>query len=287
MKTWFKNRLKDKFLVFKVRERWSANVQMMQRNLYLKYREQLKCNDLPSISTTGFRVFSQFEEDGMLLFIFSVLGMPNKTFIEIGSDDGINSNSANLYFNFGWHGLFIDGNPSSIKRGRKFFAKYPHPYFYKPKFQNALVTRANVNQLITSNGFKGNIGLLSIDIDGNDYWIWDAIDVVTPDVVIIETHREFGLHNIVVPYDANYVYPGKHPMYNGASPTAMVNLAKRKGYRLVGANDLGFNFIFIKNGLADKEIPEVSVESVLEHPSVKESQKGFEAIKDWDYIEGK
>ncbi|MDT0558714.1 hypothetical protein RM697_08650 [Ichthyenterobacterium sp. W332] len=286
MKHWFKNLLKDKFLVFKVRDRWSASVQISQRKLYLKYQEQLKTNTLSTISETGFRVFSQFEEDGMLLFVFSVLGMPHKTFVEIGSDDGINSNSANLYFNFGWHGLFIDGNSKSIKRGRKFFSKYPHPWFYKPKFENAIVTKDNINDLINSNGFNGDIGLLSIDIDGNDYWIWEAIDAITPQVVIIETHREFGLKNIVVPYDANYTYPGKHPLYNGASPVAMVNLAKKKGYRLVGANALGFNFIFIKNGLADDAIPEVSVASVLTHPSVAESQKGFDDIKDWDYIEG-
>ena len=221
-----------------------------------------------------------------MLFIFSVLGMKNKTFVEIGSDDGVNSNSANLYFNFGWHGIFIDGNPKSIRRGKKFFGKYPHPWFYKPKFICSKVTRENVNDLITKAGYRGEIGLLSIDIDGNDYWVWDAINAVEPQVVIIETHNEFGLHNIVVPYDADYSFPGKHPVYHGASPVAMTNLANKKGYRLVGANELGFNFIFVKNGLAEKELPEVSVESVLTHPSVREGTKKFEPIKDWEYLEG-
>ena len=105
-------------------------------------------------------------------------------------------------------------------------------------------------------------------------------------MVIIETHNEFGYHNIVVPYDPDYFYPGKHPVYHGASPVAMVKLAKRKGYRLVGANELGFNFIFVKNGLADEYLPEVSVESVLQHPSVKEGFKKFDEIKDWDFVEG-
>lgn len=185
--------------------------------------------ELPSLDDSGFRVFSQFEEDGKLLFIFSILGMENKRFIEIGADDGVNSNSANLYFNFGWHGLFIDGN---------------------------------------------------------DYWIWEALEVVEAQVVIIETHNEFGMHNIVVPYDADYTFPGKHPDYHGASPVAMTRLANKKGYRLVGANELGFNFIFLKRGLAENELPEVSVESVLTHPSVKEAYKRFEDIKDWDYLEG-
>ncbi|NQU52664.1 MAG: hypothetical protein HQ522_09010 [Bacteroidetes bacterium] len=245
-----------------------------------------KKGELPSINDTGFRVYSQFEEDGKLLFIFSVIGMTHKTFVEIGSDDGVNSNSANLYFNFGWHGLFLDGNPKSIKRGIKFFSKYPHPWHYKPKFTCAKVMRENVNELIEAAGYGGETGLLSIDIDGNDYWVWDAITVIDPQVVIIETHNEFGMNNIVVPYDPEYYYPGKHPIYHGASPVAMTKLANKKGYRLVGANDLGFNFIFVKNGLADKEIPEVTVESVLTHPSVEEGYKKFEEIKDWEYLEG-
>lgn len=276
--------LKDNFLIFKIRNRFYPSAQIAQRQLFLHYRECVRNNTLPCLNDTGFRVFSQFEEDGKLLFIFSVLGMENKTFVEIGSDDGINSNSANLVFNFGWHGLFIDGNKQSIERGRKFYAKYPHPWAYPPKFACQLVKRENINQIVEEAGFKGEIGLLSIDIDGNDYWVWEALEVVQPQVVIIETHNEFGFEDIVVPYDPDYFYPGKHPVYHGASPIAMTRLAKQKGYRLVGANELGFNFIFIKNGIAEDLIPEVTVESVLQHPSVMEGFKKFEEIKDWEYL---
>jgi hypothetical protein len=278
--------LKDKFLITKIRNRFIPSVQISQRQLFHYYRELAKKDSLPPISETGFKVFSQFEEDGKLLFIFSILGMDNKVFVEIGSDDGVNSNSSNLYFNFGWYGLFVDGNQKSINRGKKFYSKYPHPWYYKPKFVCSKVTRENVNELIENAGFKGEIGLLSIDVDGNDYWIWDAIQVIEPKVVIIETHNEFGLNNIVVPYDPNYFYPGKHPIYHGASPVAMNKLANKKGYRLVGANELGFNFIFVKNGLADNLLPEVTVESVLNHPSVLDGYKKFIPIKDWEYLEG-
>lgn len=281
-----KNFLKDKFLITKIRNRFVPSVQITQRQLFLQYRQMAMAGEITSINDTGYRVYSQFEEDGKLLFIFSLIGMKHKIFVEIGSDDGVNSNSANLYFNFAWHGLFLDGNPKSIKRGVKFFNKYPHPWYYKPKFVCAKVNRENVNELIEGAGYRGEIGLLSIDIDGNDYWVWDAITVIDPQVVIIETHNEFGMKNIVVPYDPDYYYPGRHPIYHGASPVAMTKLANRKGYRLVGANDLGFNFIFVKNGLADKEIPQVTVDSVLTHPSVQEGYKKFEAIKDWEYIEG-
>jgi hypothetical protein len=156
---------------------------------------------------------------------------------------------------------------------------------HPPKFICTYVNRDNINALIESSGLKGEIGLLSIDIDGNDYWIWDAISIVDPQVVIIETHNEFGLHDIVVPYDEDYVYPGKHPVYHGASPIAMTKLANKKGYRLVGANELGYNFIFVKNGLGDAFLPEVSVESLLMHPSNEDAQKRFQAIKDWDFIQ--
>ncbi len=283
MKNILKSILKDLFLVLKIRNRFYPSTQIGQRQLFHYYQDCKRNGTLPKLKDTGFRVFSQFEEDGLLLFIFSVIGMTDKTFVEIGSDDGINSNSANLVFNFGWHGLFIDGNKMSINRGRKFFSKYPHPWTYSPKFACSLVTRENINQIISGEGFSGEIGLLSIDIDGNDYWVWDALDVVQPQVVIIETHNDFGFEDIVVPYDPAYFYPGKHPMYHGASPVAMTKLAKHKGYRLVGANELGFNFIFVKNGLVDELIPEVRVESVLQHPSVKEGCLKFVEIKDWEY----
>jgi hypothetical protein len=281
-----KDFLKLKFLMLKIRNRFIPSVQIAQRQLSLYYQELARKKEYPKISETGFKVFSQFEEDGMLLFIFTIIGMDNKIFIEIGSDDGVNSNSANLFFNFGWYGLFIDANRKSIKRGRYFYNRYPHPGYYKPKFVCAKVTRENINKLIEDSGFSGDIGLLSIDIDGNDYWIWDAINIISPKVVIIETHVEFGLNNIVVPYDPEYSFPGKHPVYHGASPVAMTKLANKKGYRLVGANELGFNFIFVKKGLADSEIPEVSVEYVLDHPSITEDYKKFDPIKDWKYIEG-
>lgn len=278
--------LKNWFLILKVRNRFDPSVQIQQRNLLHYYHDCAKSGNIPKLSDTGFRVFSQYEEDGKLLFIFSMIGMENKQFVDIGSNDGINSNCANLFFNFGWYGLFIDCDTWSIKRGKRFYNTYPNPLQYKPKFICKKVTRENVNQIIEEAGIGGEIGLLSIDIDGNDYWVWDALSIIDPRVVIIETHNEFGLNNIVVPYDPESEYSNKHPVYHGASPIAMVKLAKKKGYRLVGANQLGFNFIFIKNGIVDTIIPEVSVESVLTHPSIQDGYKAFEEIKDWEYVKG-
>ena len=97
-------------------------------------------------------------------------------------------------------------------------------------------------------------------------------------------HTEFGMNNIVVPYDANFIYPGKHPDYFGASPVAMVGLARRKGYRLVGANRFGFNLIFARKGIFEDRVPEVSLESVLQHPRYAERLSLFEAVKNFPYV---
>ena len=266
------------------RQQLSPDVQLKQKQMALHYLEAKNKNALPPITETGFKVFSQFEEDGYLLFIFSIIGHGKKTFIEIGANDGINSNCSNLCIHFGWTGLFFEGDNTLIKRGRKFYSKYPTPYHAKPIFKQAIITRENINQLIKEGGLEGEMDLLSIDIDGNDYWIWDAITQVNPRVVIIETHVEFGMNPIVVPYDANYMYPGKHPVYHGASPAAMQILANKKGYRLVATNELGINHIYVRNDLAEDLIPEINVATTLTHPKTVNSFKDFEAVKDWEYI---
>jgi len=231
----------------------------------------------------GARIFSQFEEDGLLLYLDAVLELEHRSFVDIGAADGINSNCANLALNLGWHGLFIDGDPLAIARGRQFYQEHPDTQLWPPVFVEAFITRENINQLILDAGFSGPIGILSIDIDGNDYWVWEALSAVDPAVVVIETHIEFGMRDIVVPYDAQHVYPGRHPDYFSASPVAMLRLAGRKGYRLAGANRYGFNLIFVKRGLHEDRVPEASLESVLTHPRYRARLDRFEAIKDWEY----
>jgi hypothetical protein len=257
-----------------------------QLQLWHHYRSQIESNRVPKLCETGFRCFSQFEEDGLILFIMATMGIQSGVFLDLGSNDGINSNCANLALNFGWRGTFIDGNEEAITRGRSFYKSHPDTWLYPPKFVCAMITRENINPLLIEASVPPDIDFMSIDIDGNDYWVWDAISVTSPKVVIIETHVEFGLNNIVVPYDKDYVYPpAQHPEYFGASPVAMEKLARRKGYRLVGANRLGFNTIYVREGLAPMR-PPVSVESILSHPRNKEVAVLFEPIKDWQYERG-
>jgi hypothetical protein len=259
--------------------------QIAIRQLYDHYRISVLTGAFPELRHTGFRVFSQFEEDGKLLFVFAALDIPVGSFVDIGSADGLNSNCANLALNLGWNGVFIDGSPENIKRGRAFYDRHPGTWAYPPKFIQAMVCRENINQILKESGISCEPDLVSIDIDGNDYWVWEALDCINPKVVIIETHPEFGLRSIVAPYDRDYVYPGKHPEYCGASPVAMTKLARKKGYRLVGANNYGFNLIYVQEQLGVKSLPEVSVQSVLTHPRNRERAALFEPIKDWEFVE--
>lgn len=285
MLQFFKNFLKNHFLIWKVRHCFSNTTRASLQNLFHEYSNAAKQNVVPPLKNVGLKVFSQLEEDGLLMFLFAVLGTKNKTFIEIGSNDCINSNCANLALNFGWSGIFIDADEKLLERGKKFYQKYsPFPQEL-PKFICAKVMRENINDTIKNGGLQGEIDLLSIDIDGNEYWIWDAIEVVQPRVVIVETMVEYGMRNVLVPYDKNYFFPGKHPLYHGASPLAMTKLADKKGYRLVGCNELGFNHIYVRKGIGENLIPEVSVESTLTHPNAYESFKDFEQVKHLPFVE--
>jgi hypothetical protein len=266
--------------------RWSPSVKATLATLMLDLQFKARSGQpFPKLSDSGFRIFSQFEEDGLLVYLAAVLELEPKVFIDIGSSDGINSNCANLAVNLGWHGLFIDGSEPAIKRGRDFYAGHADTLLYPPIFKHEFITAENINDLISKAGFRGNIGICSIDIDGNDCWVWNALSVVKPTVVVIETHIELGDRNIAVPYRADYHYPpAKHPEYFGASAPAMVSLATKKGYRLVGSNRYGFNLIFVRNDVFPERVPAVALEDILRHPRHFERLRLAEAVQNYDFV---
>jgi len=268
-------------------EKTSSETKIALRNLYLNYRKSAEGGEkLPSVWDTGFRIFSQFDEDGIILFLLGVVGIGPAKFVEIGGGDGVGaSNCANLALNLGFDGLFIDGNQDLIQKGLKFYAEHPDTHFYPPRFREALVTKKNVNKILREAEFEGEVDLLSIDIDGNDYWIWEAIECVQPRIVVTETHVEFGQRSIVVPYKEDFAWqPGMNPYYLGASPAAMTKLADRLGYRLVGANRFGFNTFFVRKDLAANLIPEVDVVDLFRHSRNRERMQLFETVKDFEFV---
>lgn len=108
------------------------STKIAQRSLFHQYQVLVRSGVVPSIDDTGYRVYSQFDEDGIFVFLFTVIGTHNKTFVDIGAGDGINSNCANLAINFGWHGLFIDGNSNNVARGEQYYRTHPDTFLYPP-----------------------------------------------------------------------------------------------------------------------------------------------------------
>ena len=138
--------------------------------------------NIDKLSEVEFKVFSQFGEDGIIQYLINNTPIKNKIFIEFGVQDYKESNTRFLLINNNWRGLIIDSNKRNIN-----YIKNDEIYWkYNIKAVCEFITKENINSIFSSNGFKGDIGLLSIDIDGNDYWIWEAIKVVNPRIVICE-----------------------------------------------------------------------------------------------------
>jgi hypothetical protein len=218
-----------------------------------------------------FRAYSQNSEDGILLYIFGIIGFGSRRSVEICAGDGIECNSANLIINHGWDGLLIDGDPLRLKRGRSFYRNCRDTFVSPPRLVNAWVTAENVNTLMIEHGFTGDIDLLSIDLDGMDYWIWRALEVVRPRVVVVECNLLWGPERaMTVPYDPQFgAYSSRGANYFGASLSAMVKLSKAKGYRLIGCEKLGFNAFFLREDLANELFPSVSSADCFTHPYAK------------------
>jgi hypothetical protein len=264
-------------------QRWSIQTKCALRSLEAVWTERARDGAHIDLSTTGLRVFSQFEEDGLILAVFAAIGTTNRLFVDIGAADGINSNCANLAVNLGWHGMFIDGSHEQVNSGRAWYASHPDTFLFPPVFVEGMVTRDNVNDLIQAGGFAGDIDFLSIDIDGNDYWIWEALEAVNARVVMVESNAAFGDQPIVAKYDPNFIYTGQD-QYFGAGAEAFRRLAERKTYRLVGANRFGFNTIFVKRGIGEQVLPTVSLESIRRHPRNRELEKSFEPIRHRPFV---
>jgi len=221
-----------------------------------------------SFPEVQFRVQSQNGEDGILLYLFTMLGTTNRTFVEVCGGNGEQNNTANLALNHGWWGLMLDGSVDNIKHARKFFRQQRDTRFWPPGLIEAWITRDNINDLIANHGVSGEIDLLSLDMDGNDYWILNALTIVNPRVIVLEYNCSWGAQDAVTQiYDESFVRgPAKQKGLprSGASLPAFVKLLKARGYRLVGSGRLSLNAYFIRNDLGQDMFPEVHAEDCLQ-----------------------
>lgn len=224
--------------------------QLTQLGLLRSWNEELekpRHADPKRLLRYGFKVYSQCDEDGIIQEIFRRIGTTNRVFVEFGVEAGSECNSVKLLVE-GWRGLWLDGQQQLIDQIHKNFK----PFIENGKLaaSQAFITAENIDSLIARAGVTGEIDFLTIDIDHNDYWVWQAINVISPRVVAIEYNAT--MHppvSVVVPYEPNRTWNGTN--YFGASLEALVRLGRSKGYRLVGCNFAGTNAFFVRDNLVD------------------------------------
>jgi hypothetical protein len=211
------------------------------------------------------KVFSQTVEDGILEGIFDNIGITNKFFVEFGAWDGVHlSNTANLRINKNWKGLLMEGNKERADQ-----------YDY---INHEFINAENINYLFEKNNVPSEFDLLSIDIDGNDYWVWKALDEkkFSPRVVVVEyncNHQDQS-KSIAIEYspELNSIEPSIY--YYGATIPAYYKLGKLKGYSLVYRVNL-HNLFFVRNDLLSKEDQNIPLELFLNKNQIAENHIGY------------
>jgi hypothetical protein len=197
-----------------------------------------------------FRVFSQFGDDGIIDYLAERI-RPAERFVELGTGDYTESNTRFLLINRLWDGFICDGNTRLMNRVRRDTVTWQFGLTVCDRF----ITKDNVNGLLQEHGFTGELGLLSIDLDGIDWFVWDALTVVSPAIVVMEYNAVFGgAAPVSVPYDAAFERFAREPtgLYWGVSLPALCVLAERKGYALVGCNSGGNNAYFVRADLVER-----------------------------------
>lgn len=222
---------------------------LQERTLLIQARafaHTIRSKNLNILCDAEFQVFSQWGEDGIIDWLIHRLpGIP-QSFVEFGVQDYRESNTRFLLETRNWRGLVMDGSAQNIADIQSQDIYWRHEISAKCAF----IDRDNINELIAESGFSGEIGLLSVDIDGNDYWVWQAIDVISPAIVVCEYNAVLGDRlSLTIPYRADFHRTHAHHsnLYFGASIRALVQLGKSKGYTFVGTTATGCNAFFVRN----------------------------------------
>ena len=258
--------------------------QMLSSHLTLaRHLDQIKENQGLILSTLNqgqstrdiksyeFKVFSQWGEDGIIQRLTKVVDIKNKTFIEFGVEDFFESNCRFLMSKDNWKGFVIDGSSKNISR-----LKNSHFYWkHQLEADCAHITRDNINELLERSGFDYDLGILSIDIDGMDYFVFEAISSYKPRILVCEFNPVFGAtRKITVPYKSDFDRTKAHHsnLYWGASLAAITSLAKDRGYCLVGTNSAGQNAFFVRQDLVNEHLIVMTPEDAFTPSNFRESR---------------
>jgi hypothetical protein len=214
----------------------------------------------------GRKVYSQSDEDGIIEEIFRRLGLTRRSgkFIDFGAHNGVDRSNTLYLLYRGFSGLWIEASEVQVQSIRERFREPLESG--QLTVAQAFVTAENINDLLLSNlGDDKNVALLSIDIDGNDLWVWKAITSITPAVVVIEYNGKFPPPlSIAQEYKADHAWGGTD--YFGASLEALARIGRQKGYQLVACNIAGINAFFVREDLLGEHFPYALTATNLYHP---------------------
>ena len=219
-----------------------------------KYNSQL--NSINDLTEVEYKIFSQFVEDGILSWLINEIENIPKNFIEFGCSDYDEANTRLILEEKNWSGLIIDNDRNNIEKIKK------QEYFWKHDIVAICenIQQDNINTILSKNFKFRETGILSIDIDGNDYWVWKNIKNINPYIVVCEYNAILGdLNALTIPYKPNFSRTFEHysNLYFGCSILALINLAKEKGYTFLGTNLNGVNAFFIRSDLSKKVLKKI------------------------------
>lgn len=234
---------------------WQGGGNMVdQERLLLLFGHQLAASARSSacsnVKAAEFGVFSQFGEDGIIQYLLGRVPIEHETFIEIGVQDYRESNTRFLLLHDNWRGLIVDADNRHLRSPHNERLRWRHTLHMIQEF----VTKDNIDLVVSKAGFASDVGLFSLDVDGNDYWIFEALEAIQPRIVILEYNSLFGPHReVTVPYQRDFSRFRAHysGLYWGASLKALTTLSEAKGYELAGSNRAGNNAFFVRNDLTD------------------------------------
>jgi hypothetical protein len=214
---------------------------MHQTQILAQIAETPRFKDPLRLLGSGYKVFSQNQEDGMIAEVFRRIGTTSQRFIEFGVEDGLECNSAFLLMQ-GWRGAWIEGSDRNAVKARAAFGAYP------VAIVGRYITVENADALIAELAKGEELDLLSIDVDSIDYWLWQAITTVKPRLVVIEYNATWPPSVCkTVAHDPARGWDGSN--FYGASLGALEALGRAKGYCLVGCSLAGVNAFFVREDL--------------------------------------
>lgn len=266
--------LKDKIFEDKEKKKILNQIKLINGSILVNQHKAVAKSVLQSEA----RIFSQFGEDGIIQYILNNIEIKEKKFIEFGVENYEEANTRFLLEAYNWEGLIID----SSKKNINFIKNQDYYWKFNLKVENQFINAENINSIISFNGFQSKVGLLSIDIDGNDYWIWKSINCIEPELVIVEYNARFGpKRSVTIEYKPEFNRYQNNKLVYGASLSALNKLANEKGYSLVCTNSNGNNAFFVKKELLNDKISEISVYQAFNKNSFKETLNG----NDEEYFE--